>query len=858
MRKAVVLALALVLSVPVLSGATHPVPAPLDGARAVNVMPPGQSGHVDVVQFAVGLATGDFGAHFADQLPLYASFAYKPMQMGSPMPGHRGPSDGPGALIARDRFGVPAIFAPGRGAMFEAMGYAQAQDRLFEMEIFRRAGHGTLAEMLGEAYVPMDIEVRTLSEGPDAREAELAAADPQTRADLEAFSAGVNRYIGEALLDPRKMPVEFVLLADLPIAPWTPDDTLAFGEFAGRFFGEFGHAELEMAAELARLREAHGAAGDAIFDDLYPLDDSSAPPTVPASAGVFPRHVGVPGGSGGIVNFDTSRLGTPRHLSMLARGLAGIETRAIALRRSVGLHGFGSNQYVVDARHTANGNPLLVSEPQTGWAVPSFFWEVELHSPDYGNIRGVTVPGLAFVPIGRNEDSGWAVTSGLDANADTFAESLNSEGTAYLHDGAYHPFDTHTETIRCKTPPTALIALPDTSSVCTASEREITVRRTVHGPLLLEPDVANRVAYSRQSVVDGTIVSSLEAWTRMTQARTMRDFAHAASEVAFGFNFMYVDAAGNAGYFHSGRYPIRPADVDPRLPIPGTGEWDWQGYESFADQPHAVNPPGGFLANWNNRPAAGWYSKGLLFATVPEGRPNISIWGPTHQVEPIQQDLARLVPSVTFRDMARIQRHVSSVDNRQRAWMPALLAAVDASGDASLAPVRSLLAAWNGLRVDTDEDGMYDAAGLAIFDRWVEHALHSTFDDDIEPSIFDVASGFPSEGHLRSRDNGDTPTFKTENALFGTFTHALRGETNVDYFAGSSRDAVLVAALRATIADLTRAQGENPGLWREETEIEQYAALGAGSVPDVSPLVNRGSYGQIIEAIGVRGPRPGR
>lgn len=801
------------------------VPEAWDNARAANVVPPGESGTIDLSTFLAQTAAGtsDFGPHFSDQLKLYADFKYKPMQFAVP------PTAGPVASrVVRDAYGVPVIYASDRAELYRLFGYSMAEDRLFQMDLFRRAGHGTLAEILGEAYVPMDIEVRTLSEGPEARAEELANADQQTRDDLDNFSAGVNQLIDELTLDPSKIPAEFTLLGDLPIAHWSPDDTLAFGEYAGRYFGEWGHAEIEMAHELDELVAKFGAdVGQQIFDDLYPLDDPSAPVTVPESVGTFPRHrIGdAPDEPSAFVNHDARTLASA---SAVHDTWARIQRSTYALRRNLGLKGFGSNQYVVDGAHTRDGHALLVSEPQTGWAVPTFFWEVELHGGGF-DVRGVTVPGLNLVVIGRNRDAAWAVTSALDANADTFAEYVNADGMRYLYNDEFLPFQTRSETIVCRTPATALLELPGTSSACQTPVRNVIVQRSVHGPLLAPADKRNHVAFTRQSVVDGRIVESLKAWTDESLAHSADEFYDAASKIAFGFNFMYADATGDAGYWHIGRYPIRRADIDERLPIPGTGDYDWQGFESWEDQPHAINV--GFLANWNNKPAVGWPSKGLLGFTYPEHSLNISTWGPAHQVEPIQADLAALSPNLTFEDMAKIERHVSSVDNRARVLKDYVVAAIDASGDTELAATRERLTRWDGIRTDADRDGWYDASGLGIFDDWLDRVLPIVF-ADLPADVFDAASGIGADEVLVSADNGDTPTFKFENALFGTLLRAFRGETNIDHLAGKDILALMVC--------------DTDQACRKATEHAHFNAQGAGSVPDIQ-LPNRGSYGQIVE-----------
>ncbi|HLW17111.1 MAG TPA: penicillin acylase family protein [Actinomycetota bacterium] len=822
---------------------------PVDLARAVNVVPPGESGLITLPQFLQAQINGNYGPHFADQAPLYASFRYKPDAFGKGTLWRTLP----GATIYRDAWGVPQIYADSPVSLLRAMGYAMASDRLFQMEIFRRAGHGTLAALLGKAYIPMDEAVRQVSEGSAARMAEFNAADPLTQAEGVAFADGINTYINEAMLDPNKLPAEFVLLGDLPISPWTIDDSLAFGEYAGRFFGEFGHGELDTAASLAAMTKKVGAANARkIIDDLYPLNDPTAVTTIPRSLGIFPRHVGHPGSrSGTVVNETVAAMGGAAAISKAVAERDVIQATLRALQDKLGLVGFGSNEYVVDAKHTADHHPLLVSEPQTSLANPSFFWEVEMHGGGF-DVRGVTVPGLPFVPIGRNARAAWAVTSALDANSDTFTEHLSADGKSYLHNGHYIPLQSHTETIACHTPPTAVLGLTsgDTSSVCTSPSVTITVSRTVHGPLITTPDVGARVAYSRESVVDGRIVSSLLAWTQATQAETVPAFQKAASGVAFGFNFMFVDTAGDAAYFHVGRYPIRPSDVDPRFPIPGTGPWDWQGFEKFSDQPHAIDPAQGYLANWNNKPAVGWISKPVASDTIPPA-PNaahteMNAWTPIHQVQSIQLDLARLSPRVTFENMGSIEKDVSSLDNRARAYKSILLAAIDASHDPSLSQARTLLASWNDHRVDLNKDGSYDAPGLTIFDRWNEIVRRKAF-TILDPLTFRTASGVRDDGHYFSSDNEDVPTFKTDLALDGTFYHLLHGTTRFNYFGSTPRNAVVISALKQALSELTAQYGSSMTSWHEADEHEPYPSQGAGAVADVVPTLNRGSYGQIVE-----------
>src|SRR4029077_5593664 len=145
--------------------------------------------------------------------------------------------------------------------------------------------------LIGASGLAMDEQVTRLSEGVDARKAELAAQPAAVRSRLHRFSDGINAWIAWAGPDPSRLPAEFALLGDLPIAPWTDDDTLAFGEYAGRFFGEFGGTELLAARTYLALVAAHAQpAAETAFDALFRPQDPLAPTTIPAADGTFPRH----------------------------------------------------------------------------------------------------------------------------------------------------------------------------------------------------------------------------------------------------------------------------------------------------------------------------------------------------------------------------------------------------------------------------------------------------------------------------------------------------------------------------------------------------------------------------------------
>src|SRR5205085_6099314 len=135
-----------------------------------------------------------------------------------------------------------------------------------------------------------------------------------------------------------------------------------------------------------------------------------------------------------------------------------------------------------------------------------------------------------------------------------------------------------------------------------------------------DPDAGHHL-FVHHSVVDGQLVQSLLAWDNAGLQHDVAHFWDALSTMVLGFNFFYIDSHGDIAYYHTGHYPIRPSNIDPTLPIPGDGRFDWHGYESFADEPHVMNPSTGFVTNRNNKPAVGWWSPAL-------GSDAPTDWGP--------------------------------------------------------------------------------------------------------------------------------------------------------------------------------------------------------------------------------------
>jgi len=837
--------------------------------KAVNVVPPGQSGFISLPTFlaVTAGAQSSFGPNFSDQLPLYANWRYKPFQFEKTGSGIN-PGGNTGVTIHRDSYGVPQIYADNEKDLDYGLGYAMAQDRMFQMDIFRHVGHGTLAELIGSSGLPLDELVRRVSEGPQARTAELDAAPTSIQDRARAFSDGITQAMheqcpGMVMPNPApSCPAEYTLLATAVnnhIPDWTPDDTLSFGEYAGRFFGEFGHTELQAAKVyldmVARLGQP---AAERAFHDLYALQDPAAPTIIDPADGTFPRH----SASGNttitysaFANADATLLPSPDSLAHVLPQIDALELGAREMAHHLGIptH-LGSNAMAISGRRTADGNPILYSGPQTGWAVPGFFWEFEAHDPDR-DARGVTVPAIPLVVIGRDQDSGWSVTSALDGNSDTFLDQLDPTDTSYVHNGQQVTIQKHTETINCYNPPATALVLPLLSGKAPQPCPSSPVHETVYydpahdAAGLADPD-SQHLLYARASSVNHHFVDTIMAWDALSRQHTAAGVGQALQGLYLAFNFFYVDAQGEVAYYRTGRYPLRPANVDPNLPLWGDGRFDWQGYESWADTPHVVNPTTGFVVNWNNKPARDWYSKATVSSVLAPDR-----WGPHHHVEPLAADVRKL-DGLTFDRAGQVPEDVAYTDSRARALLPFLLPVLQQSGDSRLHQVAQALAAWDMQRVDEGGGKLHTAP--TFFDRWVEHMLGDTFGPALGGSDLAALEGLhcttaycsPTTGsHYVSVDNGDAPTMKYELAILHALFNALAGRNAYDFFGGAGRDATILKAANDVVAELTAAQGGNPSNWSEPLETGHFNAQGAGSVPDLVPLPNRGSYGQVIEPL---------
>lgn len=752
-----------------------------------------------------------------------------------------GQAAGPEAVtILRDRWGVPHVFTGDGGAERGAYaeGYAQAEDRLFEMEIFRRAATGRLAELLGPTYLLMDEVVRRDGYTAAERDAFFRRLAPRDRGALLAYRDGVNAFIEHVTVDRSLLPFEFV---GSPPAPWATDDSVAIAIFELLVEGANGGQEVLNAETLLDLLAGHPeqeALG--LFDDLFWIDEPAAPTTIAP-------------GEGTVREPDRVRRFAPAQLAMV-RALEPSMRRAAASLAAEqglmgglgghppfppGLHRHASNAIVVSPALSATGHPILLGGPQTGLNEPSFFWEVGLHGGGF-EAEGVTVPAGPGVLIGRGRNFAMTITSGIDDTVDTFVERLDpAHPDHYLFHDRSRPFDVRVERFK----------------VAGGPDVEQTVLRTMHGPVFFV-DLPGGVAFSRRAAFRNREFRSAAAIVALGRVRSLDQFRRLADRMALSFNLHYADDAGNIAYFHRGILPVRPPDTDPRLPLAGDGSMEWTGLTPSREGPTVVNPPRGFITNWNNKPIEPW--------SAGEQR---ELWGVVDRVQVFIDALEQARAAGTrlgVGDVKALMRRAAESDIFAHRIVPffedAVAALPDTPENAAAHAAVARIRAWvdAGASLVADAAGVVPDPGAAIYTE-LRAVAQAVVLGSVLPGIA-APMRYPTLNVGEQED--DHGSFGSPDALFlrvlfsagappGEPAPAGLLPVSRDYFAPRTRRAVLTDVLTTAIANLTARFGtDDETRWHLPALRESYRDLGVISSifgPTEMARENRGSFNLVVE-----------
>jgi penicillin amidase len=597
--------------------------------------------------------------------------------------------------IVRDRDAVTHVFAATRLDTFYGLGYAHAQDRLWQMEFQRRVGHARLSEVFGAQTVGTDRFLRTLGTGRAARSA-WDALPADAKHAVNSYVAGVNAFISTH--HGRQLPLEFTLLRFEP-EPWSGPDVLVWVKMmAWDLSKNYGIEMLrhdlvqllgpDRAAQLLRPYPADGLTILSARDMPWMKTKTKAKAAVEAKAEV-------------VQAFRPATDGGPERAALLSSW-----SEAFAATPLPGTgEALGSNNWVVDGSMTASGKPLLANDPHLSAQVPSIWYLAHLSAGEF-DVIGATLPGAPAVAIGRNRFIAWGETNVMADVQDLFLERLDPSGTRAEFRGVQEPLRIVRETIAVKG----------------AEPVVLDVRISRHGPLISDALNANNAASPRVprpgpieplafrwtalDREDTTILAFLglnqaHNWTEFTAS--LRDFVVPAQ------NFVYADVDGHIGYYAPGRYPIRSAGDGTAQAEGWTGASEWTGWIPFEGLPHAFDPPDHFIVTANNKPVPAGYPYAIGGEWTEPYRAN-RIVGLLEQKHGFTPD-----------DFASIQLDTLSLHAEE--ILPVLFSHTRPK-DAREQQAVTMLREWN-------RDARGDSAAAAIFQAWYYELLPAIVLDEL-------------------------------------------------------------------------------------------------------------------------------
>ncbi|MBO9499580.1 MAG: penicillin acylase family protein [Novosphingobium sp.] len=464
--------------------------------------------------------------------------------------------------IVRDAHGLPHIFAASRADAYFGLGFVHGQDRLWQLEMARRAAKGRIAEAVGSGGLATDKLVAALDLDRVAAETD-ARNDPATRAAIRAYVAGVN-----AAIDSRSgpLPPEFLLLGLTP-GHWTEADVNRLGGLAALGFGDWRdellRARLATRLDCARLRDLYAQPGDP-----GPVTYADLPAT------------------------EVRRADSCGAIAFKGKAAAAVPNLPFGRAEPA------SNSWAVAGSRTASGKPILANDPHGPLGAPADYYLVRLSWPGF-ELVGASRPGSPAFASGRNPFIAWGVTDMMADQSDVFVERIDPRDPGrYLTPGGSEPFRTRRVTIPAKG----------------AAPLVQTLRYTRHGMVVSDLD-EDAAALLRGQIGKGYVLALsgldfpqgnplIKAFLGMAEARDWPGFRAAARDYGLQHNFAFADRSGMVAMLSAGRIPLRGGDGF--LPVPGWDtRFDWRGYVVPERMPATVQPAAGFVANANNRLAPG-------------------------------------------------------------------------------------------------------------------------------------------------------------------------------------------------------------------------------------------------------------
>jgi penicillin amidase len=677
--------------------------------------------------------------------------------------------------VYRDEWGVAHIYAQNEPDLFFAQGYVHAQERFWQMEFWRHLGQGRLSEIVGEPTVELDTFIRTIGWNRLAERSRdyYAAEAPEAMAVMEAYAAGVNAYLGEQG-DAFSINQTILGMVNEPweIEPWEPLDTISWGMVMAYQLSHNWEEELDRVNLIRDLGEAQAlnllppypydtrpviAPTDELISDLEGAEEA----TLPLPAGI-----------------DWTRLDT---------NIVGVPPGDLAFGAGPFI---GSNNWVVSGEHTESGQPLLANDPHLGVQMPSIWYEIGLHTPDWA-VTGFSFAGTPGVIIGHNDHIAWGVTTSRPDVQDLYIERINPNNPRqYEVMGAWEEMEVIEEVIH----------------VNGGEDITLEVLATRHGPIINDVvDGARDVLALRWAAAEPATI--LQAVIQLNRAENWDEFREALRYWDMpSQNFVYADVEGNIGYQMPGRVPVR-RNGDGLVPVPGwTDEYEWEGWLPHTALPAVLNPERGFIVTANNAVTDEAYPYYLARDYADGDRAG--------RIETLLEEAIAAGP-VGVTDMARIQFDSRSLLAESYLPLFADLSSEDPEVQAAIERLRG----W-------DLQEREDSVPATIFELFYRQLARLVLMDEVGEEHFDAVAGRIFFHELAQQpaavwwDDVSTPAVETQ-------------------------EEILLRAVEDAVAWLEDNVGPDPAGWtwgQLHTITLVSDPLGQSGIGPLESLVNRGPY----------------
>ncbi len=576
-----------------------------------------------------------------------------------------------------DSLSVPYIIADNDEDAAFSLGYLHARERMFSMDIIRRAGEGRLSEIFGVETLPFDKMFRTVGLSRTASMIK-SKMNPEGLKLLEAYSHGVNLYIEEKK---NKYPVEFDVLGYQP-EEWKPEHSIIVIRMMAWELNLGWWTDLAFTELVQKL-------GEDKVKEILPGYPENAPTIIPPDIKKFAK-----------INNNF------------------IETDK-AFRKFIGMTGthLGSNNWVVNAQLSASGKPIIANDPHLAYRAPGIWYAAVIKSPTW-NAAGVTLPGVPGIVIGKNNNISWTLTSIMTDETDFYFETLDSMRTKYLLGGNWKD----------------LVIVEDTIETRDGIREPIEIKYTHRGPIIsgihpynfiFQPKADEPMAHNKDESTYPSISmrwlgnefsDEMDAFLKINKAKNWNEFKSAVEKFNIpGQNFVYADKDGNIGYVFGGALPVRPNNATTFVFDGTSSKNDWKGFVPRNELPYLFNPTQNYIATANNK-------------VIKDFKYHITnLWEPSSRIERITE-LLQAKSKHSVEDCMNYQEDIFSP--YAKSIVPYILFAFQdvKVKDENLSQSLQLLSEWN---FEMDKYQQAPAVFLTFFDKLMKNIYLDEMGDDL-------------------------------------------------------------------------------------------------------------------------------